>query len=175
MTVINAGPFALEYVHSTNEVVPDDLVIDLPTDTWKTILRVVVPVQAGDLLDVSAWMKVTDDVGYNVGVGIHLWWYDVDNGLGSSGTWSRLDPDAGSAGMNVTKDVHHLTLGVSVPYLVPADWPVDPDTGKPHRIAIALRADAHSTLWDRDGDGLAEDRLTVDGCGRLTVRRKVPA
>ena len=171
MTVIAAGPLDLTGFHSTNEIVPSDLVVDLSTETWKTIMRLVVPVQPGDLLDVSAWMKVTDDLGYTVGLGEHLWWYDVDNGLGAAGTWSRLDPEAGSAGMNVTKDVHHLTLGVAVPFVVPADWPVNTETGKPHRICVALRADAHSTLWDKDGNGLAEDRLTMDKVGRLTVRR----
>lgn len=174
MTVINLAGLDVTGFHSTNEVVPSDLVVDLPTDTWRTVMRVVVPVQAGDVLDVSAWMKVTDDVGYTVGLGVHLWWYDCDNGLGTAGTWSRLDEPAGSAGMNVTKDLHHLTLGVAVPFVVPANWPVNPDTGVGHRIVIALRADAHSTLWDRDGDGLAEDRLTVDPNGRLTVRRYTP-
>ena len=153
-------------LYTTNEPVPTVLKVDLSTATWATILRVVVPAQAGDVLDVSAWFKVTNDLGYNVGVGAHLWAYDVDDGAVSprpADTWWRLDEDAGSVGMNVTPDLHHLTLPVAVPYVVPADWPAG------HRITIALRADAHSTAWK------AGHTLTVDKVGRLTVRRYTPA
>ncbi|MGH3584712.1 MAG: hypothetical protein ACRDQ0_00150 [Pseudonocardia sp.] len=159
MTVTDLAGLAMCGFHSTNEVVPSKLKVDLPTTTWATIMRVVVPVAPGDLLDVSAWFKVTNDVGYNVGVGAHLWAYDVDSGQGTAGPWWRLDDVAGSVGMNVTKDLHHLTLPVAVPYVVPADWP------EGHRIVIVLRADAHSTAWK------AGDNLTVDPYGRLTVRR----
>jgi len=174
MTVINLPDLTLTGFHSTNEVVATSLKVDLPTTTWSTILRVVAPVQAGDILDVSAWFKVTNDIvptAYPVGVGAHLWAYDVDDGAVSPRapeTWWRLDEEAGSVGMNVHRDLHHLVLPVAVPYVVPADWPAG------HRITIALRADAHSTAWDKDGDGLAEDRLTVDQVGRLTVRRYTP-
>ncbi|MFE7754329.1 hypothetical protein [Streptomyces sp. NPDC057429] len=172
MTVMNiTGPLPLTGFHSTNEIVPTSLRVDLPTTTWVTILRVVVPVEPGDLLDVSAWFKVTNDIlptAYVVGVGAHLWAYDCDSGYGTAGDWWRLDAEAGSVGMNVFRDLHHLVQSVEVPYVVPADWPVG------HRMVIALRADAHSTQWDKDGDGLAEDRLTVDPYGRLTVRRYTP-
>ncbi|MEV6313354.1 hypothetical protein AB0M10_32795 [Streptomyces sp. NPDC051840] len=153
-------------VHSTNEPVPPTLKVDLSTATWATIMRVVAPVQAGDILDVSAWFKVTNDLGYNVGVGAHLWAYDVDDGAPSPRppeTWWRLDEVAGSVGMNVTPDLHHLTLPVAVLYQVPADWPAG------HRITIVLRADAHSTAWK------AGHTLTVDKVGRLTARRYTPA
>ncbi|MFE6931742.1 hypothetical protein ACFVDT_06895 [Streptomyces sp. NPDC057699] len=163
-------PLPLTGFYSTNEVVPSSLKVDLPTTTWSTILRVVTHVAPGDLLDVSAWLKVTNDIPnpYPVGVGAHLWGYDCDSGYGTAGDWWRLDPEAGSVGMNVFRDLHHLVQSVEVPYVVPADWP----TG--HRMVIALRADAHSTQWDRDGDGVAKDRLTVDPQGRLTVRCYTP-
>ncbi|MEV0884761.1 hypothetical protein AB0J03_13095 [Streptomyces microflavus] len=172
MTTITLPALQLVGFHSTNEVVPDHLPVDLSPATWRTIMRVVVPVAAGDLLDVDAWFKVTNDirpVAYPVGVGAHLWAYDCDSGQGTAGPWWRLDPDAGSVGMNVDRDLHHLTLPLAVPYRVPADWPDG------HRLVVVLRADAHSTAWDRDGDGLAQDWLTVDPCGRLTVRRYCPA
>jgi hypothetical protein len=175
MTEIDiTGPRTLLGYHSTSKVVPSSLIVDLPTTTWRVILRKVVPVAAGDVLDVAGWFKVTNNVGYNVGVGAHLWGYDVDDGLGAARTeahWWRLDPDpdAGSAGMNVTPDMHHLTMSVGEAYVVPDNWPAG------HRITIALRADAHSTAWDRDGDGRAEDSLVVDPCGRLRVRRYAPA
>lgn len=172
MTITNLSGLTMAGFHSTNEVVASTLPVDLPTTTWRTIMRVIVPAEPGDLLDASAWFKVTNDilpVAYPVGVGAHLWAYDCDSGQGSSGPWWRLDGEAGSVGMNVFRDLHHLTLPVAVPYQVPADWPAG------HRIVIALRADAHSTAWDKDGDGLAEDKLTVDPYGRLTVRRYAPA
>lgn len=171
MTTINVtGPLPLLGYHSTNEVVASSLPVDLSTSTWRTILRAVVPCAAGDLLDVDAWLKATNDIpdAYNVGVGMHLWAYDVDNGLGAAGTWWRLDPEAGSTGMNVTRNMHHLTMSVALPYIVPVDWPAG------HRMVIALRADAHSTAWDRDGNGQIDDHLTVDPYGRLTVRRYTP-
>lgn len=149
-------------IYSTNEPVPAVLRVDLSTATWATIMRVVVPVAPGDVLDVSAWFKVTNDLGYNVGVGAHLWAYDCDSGQGAAGPWWRLDEEAGSVGMNVTRNLHHLVLPVAVPYVVPADWPVG------HRIVVVLRADAHSTAWQPG------DTLTVDPCGRLTVRRYAP-
>ncbi|MFF3034688.1 hypothetical protein ACFVS7_27215 [Streptomyces rubiginosohelvolus] len=172
MTTISLPELRLVGFYSTNEVAATSLPVDLPTNTWRTILRAVVPAQPGDLLDVSAWFKVTNDIrptAYPVGVGAHLWAYDCDNGLGSAGVWERLDPEAGSVGMNVHRDLHHLVLPVEVAYRVPDDWPAG------HRMVIALRADAHSTAWDRDGDGVAQDRLTVDPYGRLTVRRYCPA
>ncbi|MFE2021291.1 hypothetical protein ACFW9O_24915 [Streptomyces sp. NPDC059499] len=162
MTLLNLPALSLSGFYSTNELVPTTLKVDLSTATWSTIMRVVVPVAAGDLLDVSAWFKVTNDLGYNVGVGAHLWAYDVDDGAPvprPAESWWRLDPDAGSVGMNVTPDMHHLTLPVALPYQVPDDWPDG------HRITIALRADAHSTAWKPNHS------LTVDQVGRLTARR----
>lgn len=157
------GRLDLVGFHSTGEVTADELPIDLPTTTWRTVLRVVVPVDAGDLLDVSAWMRTTTSVDYPVGVGEHLWAYDVDVPAAER-EWWRLDP-SGSVGMNIVRDVHHLTLGLELPYVVPATWPPG------HRIVVVLRADAHSTAWDRDGNGRADDALAVDPNGRLTVRR----
>jgi hypothetical protein len=176
MTTINAsGPLTLIGLHANSDVVPPNLVIDLPTTTWRVILRHVVPVAAGDVLDVDAWFKVTNDtVGrYTVGVGAHLWAYDVDDGKGAARTeadWWKLDadPGAGSPGMNVTRDLHHLVMSFGETYIVPDTWP------EGHRIVIALRADAHSTAWDQDGNGRADDKLTVDPCGRIRVRRYAP-
>lgn len=174
MTIISrTGHMPMVGYESTAEVVPSSLVIDLPTTTWRTIMRVVVPCAAGDLLDVDAWFKVTNDTlgRYTVGVGAHLWAYDVDDGLGAARTeadWWRLTPGAGSPGMNVTRDMHHLTMAFGEGHVVRDDWP------EGHRIVIALRADAHSTQWDKDGNGRADDSLVVEPCGRLRVRRYTP-
>lgn len=158
--------------YSTDQVVPADLVVDLSTTTWKTVMRVVIGepptsadpgVQPGDLLKIHTWFKSTNDAGYNVGVGVTLWYYDLDNGVGSAGTWYRLDAESGSTGENATPDGHHLSLGLCTPFIVPADWVPG------RRIVIAVRGDAHSTAWDRDGDGVADDRLTLDQYGVLMV------
>ncbi|MER5892271.1 hypothetical protein [Streptomyces sp. NPDC001876] len=168
MTIINLPTLSLSGFHSTNELVPSALKVDLSTATWVTVMRVVVPVDAGDLLDVSAWFKVTNDItptAYPVGVGAHLWAYDVDDGAPvprPAESWWRLD-EAGSVGMNVDRDLHHLTLPLAVAYQVPEDWPAG------HRMTVALRADAHSTAWQ------PADVLTVDQVGRLTVRRYATA
>ncbi|MGA3524177.1 hypothetical protein [Melissospora conviva] len=146
----------LASLHSTNEVVAANLPVDLATTSWRTMLRAVVPVTAGDLLDVSAWARVTNDVGYTVGVGWHLWAYDADSGQGTAGPWWRISL---SCGDNVDKTRHHMPLTISTTYEVPADWP------EGHRIVVVLRADAHSTAW-RKGD-----LLTVDPLGHLAVRR----
>lgn len=167
MTTISLGRLDITGFESTNKVVPASIPIDLSTETWRTMMRVVIPVAAGDLVSAQAWTKTTDDVGYNVGVGQHLWWYDVDLPAAER-VWFRFDEEAGSVGMNNTPDVHHLTLPIAVPCLVPGSWPAG------HRMAVVVRADAHSTAWDRDGDGLAEDKLTVDPAGRLSVFRFTP-
>jgi len=129
---------------------------------YATLLRIVVPVAAGDVLDVSGRARVTNDTvnpAYTVGVGYHLWQYDVDNGLGASGTWTRISSYCGD---NVDHTRHHMPLLVDTVYTVPADWP----TG--HRMTVVLRGDAHSTA--ADGQYLTVDPLY----GQLTVRRYAP-
>jgi hypothetical protein len=151
-------------LHATDEVVATTLPVDLPTNTYRTLMRVVVPVRPGDLLDVHGWGRVSNRVGYNVGVGYHLWQYDVDNGLGSSGEWTRISPLKGD---NVDMQRHHLPFDVSCVYRVPAGWPAGgPGPLGFHRMTVVLRADAHSTAWE------AGDALTVDRAyGHLVVRR----
>ncbi|MET8841440.1 hypothetical protein ABZW67_15270 [Streptomyces rubiginosohelvolus] len=151
---------------STREVVAETLPVDLPVNTWRTMLRLVVPVCAGDWLDVHGWARVTNDTGrdrgdagYTVGVGWHLWAYDVDDGKGAARTeadWRRISPLKGD---NVTRQRHHMPMDISTLYQVPADWP------EGHRMVVVLRADAHSTAWK------AGDTLTVDReYGELVVR-----
>ncbi|MFD1278012.1 hypothetical protein [Streptomyces kaempferi] len=129
---------------------------------YATLLRVVVPVEPGDVLDISGRARVTNDTSpsYTVGVGYHLWQYDVDNGLGASGVWTRISSFCGD---NVDHTRHHMPLLTDTVYTVPADWP------EGHRITIVLRGDAMSTAADGQ-------YLTVDPeYGQLTVRRYQPA
>jgi hypothetical protein len=158
MTIISTPPGLIPVaLYSDDDVVATTLAVDLPTDTYRTMLRVVVPVAAGDVLDVSARARVTNDNSYNVGVGYHLWAYDVDAPGGSSGPWWRIST---SNGDNVDRQRHHMPLHIDTVYRVPADWPAG------HRIVVVLRADAHSTAWE------ANDVLTVDQAyGQMIVRR----
>jgi hypothetical protein len=144
-------------LYADDDVVATTLPVDLPTDTWRTMLRVVVPVQAGDVLDVSARARVTNGNSYVVGIGYHLWAYDVDCCGGSGGPWWRIST---SNGDNVDRTRHHMPLHIDTAYVVPADWPSG------HRIVVVLRADAHSTAWE------AGDVVTVDQAyGQMIVRR----
>jgi hypothetical protein len=166
VTITAAPNLTLAGLYATDEVVAASIPVDLPTDTYRTMLRAVVPVVAGDVLDVDAWARVTNDTGrdrgdagYTVGVGWHVWAYDVDDGQGAAGPWTRISPLCGD---NVPRDRHHMPLHISTVYAVPADWPAG------HRITVVLRADAHSTAW------VSGDTLTVDReYGHLTVRRWV--
>lgn len=159
-TILARPGYAPTGIWSTDEVVPSTLKVDLSSSTYATMLRLIVPVAGGDLVDVHGWARVTNDLSYVVGVGYHLWAYDVDDGLGSKGTWTRISPYKGD---NVDTKRHHLPIDVSCAYQVPADWPDG------HRMTVVLRADAHSTAW-RDGDTLTVDRLY----GSLVVRRWSP-
>lgn len=132
--------------------------VDLPTTTYRTLYRVVLgAVSPGDVLDITGEARVTNDVGYTVGVGWHLWIYDYNNSLKTNGPWWRISPLMGD---NVDTAVrHHMPLHISTLHRMPDDWPDG------HRPVVVLRADAHSTAWQ------AGDTLTVDaGYGQLIVR-----
>lgn len=117
---------------------------------FTNILEVVIPALPGDTLDVSGFFQVTNDLGYTVGVGAHLWAYAPDS---DNPKWYRISP---STGDNVDKARHHMPVEMQTIYVVPANWnPGD-------RIRIAFRADAHSTAGTGD--------LTVEPNGNLIVR-----
>jgi hypothetical protein len=162
-TITNApGPLALDGLYATDEVPASTLPIGLSSGLgYRTLLRAVIPVTAGDILDITGRARVTNDTspGYTVGVGYHLWMYDASDGLGSAGIWSRISPLCGD---NVTRDRHHMPLLTDTVYTVPADWP------EGHRMVIVLRGDAMSTK--ADGQSITVDR----DYGQLTVRRWTP-
>lgn len=145
-------------LYADDAVVASSIPVDLSPDTPVRTMRVVVPVQAGDVLDVTAEGRITNDVGYNVGVGSRLQWYDVDDGIAWPHAWPW--PQIGTpTGDNVPPQRHHMPLTLTRVYQVPADWPDG------HRMVINLMVDAHSTAWK------SGDTLTVDGYGQLVVRR----
>jgi len=157
---VTTAPLALAGISATDQVVATTLPVDLSSETWRTMIRQVVPVTAGDVLDVEAWARVTNDTGYTIGIGWHVWAYDLDSGLGSSGPWTRISPLDGD---NVPPTRHHMPLAIDTVYQVPADWPAG------HRATVVLRADAHSTA------AVSGDTVAVDQeYGHLTVRRWVP-
>ena len=135
--------------------------IDLPTTTYKTLYRVVTGgLNPGDQLDISADARVTNDAGYTVGVGWHLWAYSYSDPLRSAGPWWRISHLMGD---NVPVARHHMPLHISYLHAIPEDWPAG------DRMVIVLRADAHSTAWASNGGG---DTLSVDaGYGQLIVRQ----
>ena len=156
----SAPSLALAGITATDQVVATTLPVDLSAETWRTMLRQVVPVDADDVLDIEAWARVTNDTSYTVGIGWHVWAYDVDSGLGSAGPWTRISPWNGD---NVPPPRHHMPLAIDTVYQIPADWPAG------HRITVVLRADAHSTA------ALSGDTVAVDQeYGHLTVRRWTP-
>ena len=145
-------------VYADDQVVASGIPVDLSPDTPVRTMRVVVPVEPGDVLDVTAEGRVTNDVGYNVGVGSRLQWYDVDDGIAWPHAWPW--PQLGTpTGDNVPPQRHHMPLTLTRVYQVPASWPAG------HRMVVNLMVDAHSTAW-RSGD-----TLTVDAYGQLVVRR----
>lgn len=156
-TIQTAAGQVLTAAYSNNDWQATSIPIDLSTNTPVTLLRQVVAVSAGDTLDIVGEARLTDDEGYTVGVGTHLVWYDVDDGI----PWPHAQPwqPIGSpTGDNVTKDRHHIPGSINRLFTIPADWPAG------HRIVVVLRVDAHSTAWQ------AGDRLTVDPYGILIVR-----
>jgi hypothetical protein len=132
-------------------------------DVLATMARLVLPVLPGDILKIVSRARVTNNLGYTVGVGWQHQWYDASlpasqRTFVSLGRWS---------GDNVDHTRHHLPLGDSHDvWQVPDTW-IDG-----HLLCVAMRVNAHSTAW-RSGDELVVEDLTV-----LTVeqyRHTVPA
>ncbi|MEV4000989.1 hypothetical protein [Actinomadura sp. NPDC049753] len=154
-TTADQRPVAL---YADDAVVASTIPVDLSPDTPVRTMRVVVPVAAGDVLDVTAEGRVTNDLAYNVGIGSRLQWYDVDDGIAwpHAWPWTTIGTPTGD---NVDPQRHHMPLTLTRAYTVPADWPAG------HRMVINLMVDAHSTAW-RSGN-----TITVDAYGALIVRK----
>ena len=141
-----------------NELEVASIPVDLPTTTGKRLLRVVLPATiAGDVLDITYKVGLTNNCGYTIGVGAHIWYYAYSD---PDGWANRVQISDMLTGQNVdTEIVHHLPLNVSFTWRVPADW----DKG---RMVLALVVDAHSTAWK------AGDTLKVEpGYAQLRVHR----
>lgn len=151
-----------------------EIPVDTRTDTWRTVATIVVPVDPGDVMTVDARARVTSELPYPVGIGAHLWMYDCDPEPDENGVvakvaerpWARIAP---SWGMNVTREIHHLPVGLGALWQVPANWPYRPD-GTPHRVVFALRVDAHSTAAVTGDEVVGDSGYTL-----LRVRREALA
>lgn len=162
------------YTNNDNTAAAAGLPIDLATTTWRTVYRVICPCQPGDVFRVHGEVRVTNDAGrdpgetrYTVGVGYHLWYYDLDDTSGVP-LAERMVKFGDSDGDNVDPVRHHMPGDITRWLKVPADWPVDPLTGLGHRVVLVLRADAHSTAWEANGGG---EVLTVDRYGLIDALR----
>lgn len=147
----------------------ESIPIDLSAGTGVRLLRTVLPeTRAGDVLDISWKVGVTNDAGYpggvryTVGVGVHLFAYPYSDGWAARQELLDENGDQVLTGMNVTPEVHHLALAASLSWRVPADW-------NGGRMGLGLVVDAHSTAWKSNGGG---DVLTVEpGYAQLRVHR----
>lgn len=155
--ILDSGDRVLGKRWYTDEVVPSSIKIDGTADTPVTMLRLVIPVEPEDQLDIFGRIRVTNDSGIIVGVGSHLWYYDAPQPPPRN-EWIRICP---LNGVNVEPKRHHMPLDASGSWSVPADWV----SGR--NATIVMQADAHSTIWTQ-----ATKPLTVDKAyGHLTVYR----
>ena len=69
MTTIQTAGHIPAGVYADDEVVASSIPVDLPSTTPVRVMRIVVPVAAGDVLDITAEGRVTNDCGYTIGVG----------------------------------------------------------------------------------------------------------
>jgi hypothetical protein len=166
----STGPMTLVDLRTTQQVVALSSGLTVggkAGEQIKTLARLVIPVDAGDVIVVDGWQRVTNDIGpvrFGAGVGFWIDVYDVDDGLTTADpdrVWLRV---SSYSGQNVDRSlVHHLPLNISgAVWKVPATWPAG------HRATVCFRADAHSTAWENNGGG---DKITVDDYGVLTVHR----
>ncbi|MFI1701946.1 hypothetical protein ACH419_39200 [Streptomyces bobili] len=141
-----------------NELETLSIPVDLPTTTGKRLIRVILPATlAGDVLDISFKVGLTNNAGYVIGAGAHIWYYPY---LDPDGWAKRVQISDMLTGQNVdTNIVHHLPMAASFSWRVPADW----DWG---RMGLALVVDAHSTAW-KPGDTLKVE----SGYAQLRVHR----
>lgn len=130
-------------------------------DLYATMLRLVVPVDAGDYLRAHAFGRWTNDIGKVTGIGWHIWLYDVDAGEGlTPDVWRLISPLCGE---NILPNgsMHHMPGQTFCMYRIPADWPVG------HRAVVVFRASAHRTT-----NLVPVEYITVDKqYGALTVDR----
>lgn len=135
--------------------------VDLSTNTPVTLGRIVTDtLHTGDLLRITAWARVTNDVGYTVGVGYYLKGYEYT----LPGVTNPYFPIETLNGQNVTPNgqTHHLPIHTQLLWEVPEAY-----DGK--RVVLNFRADAHSTAWE------AGDTLTIDqGYGQFWYEHLQP-
>lgn len=146
---------------STTDIARTSLPVGNTAGNYRVLSRIAIPVRAGDQLDVCARAHVSSPHKFNVGVGSHLWGYDVDlpeppKLTVSQRPWWALGT---SDSDQVDWDRHHMPLRCSAVYEVPADWPDG------HRMMVVYQGDAYAS------NAAPGDTIVVDPMGLLIVRR----
>lgn len=144
--------------------------VDGTSNTPVRVTRVVVPVLAGDVLDITAGIRLTNDLGYTVGVGARLRWYDYDDGVPwpHAQPWTEI-PYLQGDNVSPLPHRHHIPMTLNVAYKAPDTWPAPITEGDyigPHRMVINLMVDGH---W---GNYVAGDRLSIDDYKQQIIVRR---
>lgn len=161
-------------LHVTRKVRVASVPVVLTSSTFRNALIKTVRCNPGEVLDIYADLKVTNDAGrwtetgkrYTVGVGYHLWSYDatITPADARLATWAVIGD---TTGQNCTVDMHHMQLNIGRTLLIPDTWQPG------NAVGIVLRVAAMSTRW-ADNSPTGGDTLTVDPDGTLKVTRWAP-
>jgi hypothetical protein len=161
--ILNLDGLTLTGLAATDETTVTTLPIATTAYSNRTVLRVPILVAAGDVLDITAQMQITNDTGKVIGTGLHLLVYDVDIVPVipvADRPWTEIAPLTAD---NCPPDRHHMPLATSAIWPVPADWPAD------HRAMVVLQAAAFRSSTP-GGETVRVDQ----GYDLLTVRRYTP-
>lgn len=139
-TIYNVENPVLLGTYYTDQVWATKLEVnDGDPDLYATMLRTVVPVDAGDYLQVHAFGRWTNDIGLTTGIGWHVWLYDADAGeQATPNVWRLISPLNGE---NILPNgsMHHMPGQTFCMYHIPESWP------EGHRAVVVFRASAHRT------------------------------
>lgn len=160
---LTTGSLTLTGLAATDESTTETLPVATNAYSNRTVLRVPILVAAGDVLDVTGQMQITNDTGRVIGTGLHLYVYDVDLVPAipvADREWTEIAPLTAD---NCPPDRHHMPLATSAVWLVPADWPDG------HRAMVVMQAAAFRSSA-QSGETVRVDQVY----DLLTVRRYTP-
>lgn len=161
---LTTGTLTLTGLAATDETTVTTLPVATTAYSNRTVLRVALAVAAGDILDVTGQMQVTNDTGKVIGCGLHLYVYDVDLIPAvpvADRPWAEIAPLTAD---NCPPDRHHMPLATSAVWPVPDDWPDG------HRAMVVMQAAAFRSSA-QSGETVRVDQAY----DLLTVRRYTPA
>lgn len=147
--------------YTTREVTTAALAVSsAPGVAYATLLRLVVPAEPGDILDITARARVSNTTEFPlVAVGYGLWFFDAELPP-EDRIWTQIGPQR-EGSTDPVKTV--LAMHAEDVYQVPTEWP----TG--HRMVVVYRGDAYAPDLDPEAPTVS---LDVDaGYGSVTVGR----